>query len=112
MIFCKIISLENTLLLQEFSGKGTTDGIFRKQRFFTCASDSALFVTVNRLRICTKSELFKPSTEFDYGNIKDISGNSPVEHEVLDDRSLSPPPLEIGWSCAYWLCGYLYVRIM
>ena len=87
--------------LQEFTGKGTTDGQFRKQRFFYCAPDSAVFVAVNKLRICTKPKLFSGGDQSPSSNTalypENAVNHSPVEHEVtLNDRSLSPPPLEIG----------------
>ena len=87
--------------LQEFTGKGTTDGQFRKQRFFYCAPDSAVFVAVNKLRICTKPKLFIGGDQSPSSNTalfpESAVNHSPVEHEVtLNDRSLSPPPLEIG----------------
>ena len=34
----------------ENAGKGTSDGVFRKQRFFTCADDCAVFVSIFKIR--------------------------------------------------------------
>jgi len=38
------------LELQNDPGRGTSDGVFRKQRFFTCRPESAIFVGLHRIR--------------------------------------------------------------
>ncbi|XP_052230210.1 ubiquitin carboxyl-terminal hydrolase CYLD-like isoform X2 [Dreissena polymorpha] len=35
-------------------GKGISDGVFRKQRYFTCAPNCAAFVALHRIRKCSK----------------------------------------------------------
>ncbi|KAK3086225.1 hypothetical protein FSP39_015433 [Pinctada imbricata] len=37
-------------LAPEHRGKGTCDGVFRKKRFFTCDTNSAVFVAIHKLR--------------------------------------------------------------
>ena len=37
-------------LLQPYQGKGTSDGSYRRERYFTCSPDSAVFVSINKLK--------------------------------------------------------------
>ena len=37
---------------QKGRGRGTTDGIFRGQRYFLCDSECGIFVSLEKLRLC------------------------------------------------------------
>ncbi len=41
---------------QEGRGRGTTDGLFRGQRYFLCDSECGIFVPLEKLRLCEATE--------------------------------------------------------
>ncbi len=41
---------------QEGRGRGTTDGLFRGQRYFLCDSKCGIFVPLEKLRLCETTE--------------------------------------------------------
>ncbi len=68
------------MYFQEYQGKGTVDGTFRRNHFFKTRPDSAVFVPLNKIKRC-----------LDHNQFKEIGFQVPAEYEPEEE-----PPLPIG----------------
>ena len=99
-------------LQQEYHGKGTSDGRFRKEQYFTSPMDSAVFININKLRWCGDASLFRESL------VHSPAGAAEPSY-AGEEAEESRPPLGIGervvWmsdsgpetGCVKWI-GYLH----
>lgn len=90
------------MLLQELVGRGSTDGIFRRQRFFETEEDSGMFVAINRIRACDDPRQF-----LDYEPVY-----TPEPDTLLSDprtlqqkEDVNQPPLVLG-DRVVWMSDY------
>ena len=96
------ISVENTMLLQELVGRGSTDGTFRRQRFFVTEEDSGMFVAINRVRACEDPRQF---LDYDpvYTPEPDTLLNDPKPLQQKEDADKTP--LGVG-ERVVWMSDY------
>ena len=89
------------MLLQELVGRGSTDGTFRRQRFFETVEESGVFVAINRVRACDDPRQFL-DYEPVYTPEPDMLLNDP---RPLQQKDLDQPPLSVG-ERVVWMSDY------
>ena len=78
------------LFLQEDPGYGTSDGTFRKKRYFICPPKSAVFVTLQKLHprgiILKRGNLNHKDKTGDFKSVRQSLGEGKEERELPEER--------------------------
>lgn len=90
------------MLLQELVGRGSTDGTFRRQRFFETEEESGMFVAINRVRACDDPRQFL-DYEPVYTPEPDTLLHDPRPMQQKEDVDV--PPLGVG-ERVVWMSDY------
>ncbi len=71
---------------QEHTGEGTSDGVFRRKRYFHCHLNGAVFVPINKIKLCS-----------DPSQYKQAGPQNLIDGAMVPEGALPPqPPLELG----------------
>lgn len=99
---CTTCLRRSLVSFQEGRGRGTSNGIFRSWRYFTCDSDCAVFVSLEKLRLYDKKEV-NSSDETLFSRVKNKFVKSvanvfllPGEQQPQDEKIIETKDSQMG----------------